>query len=116
MAVASNPTVKLLKKAKKLIADPRHWRKYWYAATPEGARVLPWAKEAESFCSLGAIIRASETGSFVAENGPAAQLLQKVIAEKSFKSVPAFNDDTGTTHTDVMVAFDAAIRLAKEAG
>lgn len=110
MASVSNPVVKVLKKAKKLIADPRHWIKGRYATTKTGRPVASWEEGAECFCAMGAVIRASGAH-YDAEQQPPADFLRKA-APRSL-TVPQFNDRPETTHTDVMVMFDKAIRLAE---
>jgi hypothetical protein len=112
MASDSNPTVKILKKAKKLIADPQHWTRGASARNAQGRGVIWNNPGAVSFCSIGALHHAAGPVKKDWRAVDRAFLMLKRAAET--RDIADFNDDPKTTHTDVMVAFDKAIRMAKE--
>jgi len=107
----ASETVEILRKAKALIDAPEKWSKRFAAANAAGAMVLPTHREARRFCALGAIARAQKADYILA--GPVVTAFRSGAALGS-RPISSWNDAPGTTHADVMAAFDRAIELASK--
>ncbi len=109
----------LLKKARRLLTNPKRWLKGAGAADKSGTWVFPRSKKAETFCAIGAVARYASKGwggateIMVAENA-----LAGAIRSKTFKGdLVSFNDAKRTSHKQLLGVFDRAIKaeLKKEA-
>lgn len=116
----------ILRKARKLIADPEHWTQGSYAREAQnGASTTIASDRARCFCSIGALERAAfdtsgyrllwnprQVGSYRAARACLFDALADIAP--SFPVVVSFNDDLDTTHADVLALFDRAIALAED--
>ena len=108
--------VEILKKARALIADPKHWIK--------GTFKLTKGHEQSCYCALGAVREIgspalSDNDDYVTYN-KAQRLLRdgaaRVIKKASSDVVIVkFNDASNRTHDQVLKAFDIAIAKAEKA-
>ena len=110
----------LLIKARALIANPNHWTQTNFAHDTEGNSVAPSNEKACEWCALGAImnIRYENANGYAIED-KAIEMLSLTISDfdkyENFRGVnnediiSSFNDDTSTTHEDVISMFDIAI-------
>lgn len=111
---------KILLAAKKLIADPKSWLKGDYATTKRKKSVAIFSEDAACFCSMGALFRARSdsygSGAVTREKinkyNNACRALNVAIKEVSptADNIVQFNDDPSTLHSDVIFAFNKAIR------
>jgi hypothetical protein len=111
-----------LKKARKILANPKRWTKGALFRTKGGNVGLDhdWfsssaPKDAYMFCALGAITKANGEGQFQAQ-----QTLARAISMLFYKRerlsadrVYRFNDKKSTTHDQILAAFDKALELAQ---
>lgn len=96
-------TKEILIAARALIEKPEHWMQGAYAAKHGGVHVDPWAVDACAWCAWGAVSKFTPLRYFT----PAYDALKAVVG-----CLPDFNDDNGTTHAEVLAAFDRAIAAA----
>jgi hypothetical protein len=98
--------VEVLKKARGLISDPKHWTQGTFAKDAYGREVDPEDDQAICFCAIGAIHAAA--GGMNEDCGRAIWDLRIRTPERS---VSEFNDHR--SHAEVLELFDDAIaRLA----
>jgi hypothetical protein len=109
--------VTVLRRARKLIADPKRWIKGRFAAKRDGV---------QCYCALGAMATAAGVVILNGKNLQDGPLPEEYTASHGFFReaappsstwvwVPAFNDDKHTTHALILETFDRAIKLAKKA-
>lgn len=99
----------ILKDARQLLADPKHWSKGAYARTQYGLlSIAVSSPKAACFCLIGAIKRVGGT-----EQSDEVYCLASIIAPTvvlpNAVDVIDFNDATSTTHADVLALLDKAI-------
>ena len=102
----------LLLAARAVLAEPEHWTQGHEAVTASGAVIGCVSKAAHRFCMAGALIRAhwdTHTGESAYDDA------YRHLMRATCSTVTAFNDAPHRTHAQVLDAFDAAIRLAKDA-
>lgn len=104
----------ILKDAKAHISDPAMWCKGQFFASAPG-KDLP-DLDPHTFpncpsCAFGAVAYAAK-----APRSKADEYLTRAAREWSNQSVVDFNDDSETTHADIMTLFDRAIALAEKEG
>ncbi|HUB10628.1 MAG TPA: hypothetical protein VMB34_01620 [Acetobacteraceae bacterium] len=92
-------TVQVLRLARTLIEDERHWIQRRYE-TLDGRR-----------CAVGALRSASRLLSLRSLNNEAHNLLLEVAVGRGFSDIEKMNDHSN--HTQVMSAFDVAIARAQ---
>lgn len=102
--------VRILRSAKRMISDPRHWTCGEYARTARGNPIGVECAAAVSFCSIGALALASGLSVKAAEDSPACGFLDAAAKEKNYCWVHSLNDGGG--HEMAMAMFDRAIELA----
>ena len=108
-------TIEILKKARELISDEKHWTKGVYARTVHSTPCAPIAEQAFCWCSVGAIAKieglpCTTLGVQFSEQGSsAARLLATDHA-------PSWNDAPERTHAEVLQRFDEAIARLEAAG
>ena len=93
--------------ARRLINDPNNWIKGHLAQNASGTAVDPTDESACKFCAVGAIQAAS----------PMLDNEQWAVSEIEFVNRIAllwYNDYQSTTHQDVLVLFDKAIKNLAE--
>jgi aerobic-type carbon monoxide dehydrogenase small subunit (CoxS/CutS family) len=91
-------TVEILTKARALIAEPEHWcQKHWHES--DGAT--------EAWCAWGAV--AETTGMVSDFSNGAIDALNAATFGLGGCGIVDYNDDPGTTHADILAAFDKAI-------
>jgi hypothetical protein len=105
----------VLKAARALIADPKHWTQGELARDADGNPEDEYQPEAVCFCSVGALMRAARVvgddlnearfGAFTQVGNITLDLRGLTIVE--------FNDAEDTTHADVLAVFDKAIEATK---
>ncbi len=104
---------KILVAAKALIDTPEKWTKGTLARDKNGTLVQAYSDEAYSFCTLGALHRASYTlGERSWHKHDARKLLLKCTGDR--RDLAPWNDDKTTQHKDVMAAFNCAIAMTGE--
>jgi len=94
-------TIKALREARALIDEPSKWIKGDLARSKFGNTCETSSQNAVCFCSVGALMRV--TGHLF---GPEWRALSSTFGNRP---VAAWNDDSATTHKDVLAAFDRAI-------
>lgn len=99
----SRETAAILRAARERIARPEAWTRgaYWRDVNGQDCA----QPDAVCFCALGAI-RASGG---IDDASPPAKALKAVVRALGYSYVHDWNDDTPTTHADVLAAFDRAI-------
>lgn len=106
-------TSTILKRAKKLISDPKRWTQHAFAKAANGNVIGPESDNAVCWCSIGALRKASfGTGCY----GRAEAMLE--MAAKRFQIQiyrQTYPDDVNDQrdHATVLRMFDSAIRLAE---
>lgn len=109
----------LLKKARRLLTNPKRWLKGAEAADRRGVLVSPRSKKAETFCAIGAVGRyTSEGWDSATQICLASNALAGAIRSKTFRrDIVGFNDAKRTSHKQLLGVFDRAIKaeLKKEA-
>lgn len=99
--------LKILTRARALIADPARWTQGDYARDANGKSVLPNSRYAVCWCSVGALRKVTRCAIL-----PDCAYLALSDGIGSHKSVHAFND--ASTHEEVLLLFDRAIKKAKK--
>lgn len=97
--------LEILKKARRIIADPKRFAKGDYAFTKHGRVIDPKNKNASKFCSLGALRRC---GVEMYEPHPAKTALF-LHAVKLFNATPHRVNDSRDGRRKMLKVFDAAI-------
>jgi hypothetical protein len=97
--------IETLKAARELISVPERWTQHDYARDRDGYYVAANDKAAVCWCSLGALLKASEGGG---KYSAAKNALSTAIKG----SVVEFNDTH--KHPEILAAFDKAIELAEK--
>ena len=107
--------VTILRRARALIANPRKWIKGAYTGRIKGRGI--------GYCALGALNVAAgcqvddqivtKTNRVNEQARFRAYLILGRVA--GVRHLPKWNDDPGTTHAQVLAAFDAAIALVRKA-
>lgn len=96
-----HPVVDLLKRAKHIISDPRHWCK-----DVEHRQVGDWFQH----CSVGALSLADRGTN---ESVLYARRFLDAASGSGLVSIVHFNDDPRTTHAMLMMVWDEAIANAE---
>ncbi len=105
----SKSALTVLREARELISDPKRWTQGAISRDASGGEIAPSSERAVCWCSLGAIERIAEAGSYFATS---AYYLLYLQAEKANGlSVSSTNDELG--HEAVLRMFDAAIASAE---
>lgn len=107
--------VENLEAAKAKIASPLNWMQGYYARDTEGNEIRGSEPGAICFCSYGAVEAATgkmHRHDFLSEFGFLSEAAQ-ILSGDSWNNAGAYNDEH--THAEVLVMFDKAIELAKEA-
>lgn len=112
----SQEQARILKKARKLVEDPRNWtqRMYFGKHAPAGC-VQSTRQEAECYCMQGAVLQAMDLpprGVQTKEFRKVDNLLVESLG-RFWGSTWVFNDSITTTHPMVLKAFDRAIARAE---
>ena len=97
----------MLESAKRRISLPQNWCKGEQARDRQGRAVPYFSARAEQFCMAGALFREGQGFS------SAWPFLNRAVG---YKGVGFVNDDSSTTHDDVLNIYDKAIALAKRSG
>lgn len=100
----------LLQEARNYLSDKDHWHK---GSLYDFSR---WKSlhHAQCVCAVGAIEKMSAKNKV--EGAIFVKALRLLEAVTPNDSVANFNDDHGTTHDDILNAFDAAIGIARAEG
>ena len=106
-------TKEILTEAQSLVK--KGWTQGANARNAEGNRVYTDDPNACQFCAGGALIAVSPTTALYRS---AARVLRVVIETQFWndKNVPEFNDASETTQSDVISAFDEAIKRCENDG
>ena len=116
--------LKVIRVAKDMISDERHWTKFTTARNSSGKPVDGYSKDACQWCASAAIRRAAQIH-FLEDDGDidlsianSAILLVRNTSSSSRVRLHDFNDDHQTRHEDIIEAFTRAIDTlaAMEAG
>ena len=107
-----NEVVDLLNKARKLIETPDRWCQGDFARDEKGESVITVSPEACKWCMIGALEKAADTLSLDSSlaYSDAREFLSVAVGESILSW---WNDIEGRTHTEVLQAFDRAIKLAQ---
>jgi hypothetical protein len=105
-------TITVLRRARKLIADPKSWIKGAFTRKRRGV---------QCYCGLGALAIAAglkvKSSQFIDDSPAPAEYLEAHSLLNKASGVnfwfPSFNDRESVTHEDVLKAFDTAIELSK---
>lgn len=103
-------TVKLLKKARKVLEPEGSWTKKVLARNAVNREVNVDNNDACKFCMIGALTKAN-TYAYDGTLLRAEKALQFAVAEHYVANV---NDRRSTTHLHVLMAYDFAILYAKD--
>ena len=95
--------VAVLSRARELVSDERRWCKRAFAVTWLDVPVHAGSRFARRYCALGAIKRAGRELGLPIDDANRALEWQTIIP------VADWNDDRTRTHTEIVIAFDAAI-------
>ena len=95
--------VAVLSRARQLIADERRWCRRAFAVAWLDIPVHAGSRFARRYCALGAIKRAGR------ELGMPIHDANRALEWQTITPVADWNDDRRRTHTEVVIAFDAAI-------
>jgi hypothetical protein len=96
-------TLRVLVRARALIADERRWCRRAFARGWGGIPVPLQSAAARRFCAVGAVLRAGR------EFGVPINHAHRALEWQTVRPVQDWNDDPVRTHSDVLAAFDAAI-------
>jgi hypothetical protein len=96
-------TITVLARARQLIADEQKWCRRTFARGWRGIPVPVKSSVAQSFCVLGAIMRAGREFALPVED--ARNALEWQIA----RPIQDWNDDPARTHAEVISILDASI-------
>jgi hypothetical protein len=109
----------ILRAARARIADPAHWTKGAFARTANvslderGTGCNAVDPRATCWCAEGAIRFVTNDDRHAHE--AVGKLLELAVDPGGRLSIATFNDSSGTTHADVLAAFDRAIAIAEGA-
>lgn len=103
-------TLRVLARARELIADEQRWCRRTYARGWRGIPVPVQSGGAQRFCALGAIMRAG------GELGLPVDDAHSVLEWQTVRPVQDWNDDPAHRHHDVLAAFDASIAAIERSG
>lgn len=98
-------TSEILRAARALIEDPAHWTKETYARTRTGRECAIDSRSAVAFCAIGSLTR-------IRTDADAFLGARRGLAVCCGDSIADFNDTH--THTEVIAAFDCAIKKAEQ--
>jgi len=96
-------TLRVLVRARELIADERRWCRRTFARGWGGIPVPLQSAAARRFCAVGAVLRAGR------ELGVPINHAHRALEWQTVRPVQDWNDDPARTHRDVLATFDAAI-------
>ena len=109
-------TSTILKRAKKLISDPKRWTKNAFAKASDGNVISPESDNAVCWCSMGAVRKASFGKSRYDQAKATLEMAAKrfriVGVDRDVAPIPEDVNDH-RDHATVMRMFDSAIRLAE---
>lgn len=100
-------TAELLIAAREKIAKPEHWTQKSSARRLDGTQTIANDQQACAWCALGAI------WCFEDVHSPAEYFLCKARGWTGWVFVADFNDNSETTHADILKLYDDAIALAR---
>ena len=118
------PAADILTKARNVISQEENWTKKYFARDSLGNPIPVEEAEAKCFCAVGAMykvcaVRIKTDESFI-DNFQ--QLLTAEIPENKdrryadHQNIINYNDDSNTSHKQILEVFDRAIATAKERG
>ena len=96
-------TLRVLMRARELLADEQRWCRRTYARGWRGIPVPVQSAGAHRFCALGAIMRAGGELELPIDDA------HSVLEWQTVRPVQDWNDDPVQSHRDVLAAFDACI-------
>lgn len=96
---------KALKRAKQKISDRKRWCKGEERMVQHGV---------VAYCAIGALSLANRDVSIDILTPARIYLDKAATANSCYHSIIGYNDCRGTTHQDIMRAFDLAIKLSEE--
>lgn len=105
-------TKQILVDARAIIDTPNKWRQGKLATDKDNQPVPFYSNKAERFCSVGAIYRATGSEYITPSRKAITALFCSIPLD--YDSVYEFNDDTKTTHSDVLRVFDLAIEACND--
>lgn len=97
-----NSTLEVLRAARNLISDPKHWTRGSFARDKEGRMVLPEDRRATQWCAAGAIYATTRDR---ATRGCAQNALRHALPAGGIW----LNNDQDDGHERMLAAFDKAI-------
>ena len=112
---AKRKAVEILRKARALITDKKHWTKgvFRRSLIEEHKPSKTWGT---AYCVFGAVHQASGVD-YWRECDYAKDLLQAALDRRprgKAKTVIGYNDSRGTTHAQILALIDKAIALGEE--
>jgi len=96
-------TIRVLARARELIADEQQWCRRTFARGWRGIPVPVKSIAAQSYCALGAIMRAGR------ELGLPVEDARNVIEWQIARPIQDWNDDPARTHVEVISTLDAGV-------
>lgn len=101
-----------LTKALAKIASPENWTQHAWARDSSGASIWTGHPDAECWCGTGAVMAVSL---FLPTRRATLVWLNEAAEELHDSTYVTFNDDSETTHAEVVAVFRRAIELAEAA-
>ena len=103
--------IDVLQDVKELLITPGHWIKGIIAHNEKGLVTDPIENDACGWCLLGAIDHVAYHNNINRETRNEVQdIIYKVLEEqRGMCSIPDFNDDHNTKHSDILDVLDEAI-------
>jgi len=102
---------KSMMRAKKLIAQEKHWTKHASFRNESGYTTIAELQDIVSYCMSGAIQRAHGYGTPSYDQNAACETY-RFIENIMILPIATFNDNPNTTHADVLNKFDELIGLS----
>ena len=119
MAKKQSNTTKVLKRARKILSNPKRWTKREWARTDDGLGVIATDPKAACFCAKGAIQKACHVLN-VPEYDDQVLMDSEAFLKKAFldrgtkyPGIYAYNDAPKRKHVEVLRWFDRAIALSE---
>lgn len=105
----STEAQRVIEGAYKILSVPERWARNAYARNAAG-RSITCVEGADSFCLLGSVDASLLTLGLTLNRARALDAITRELP--SGRSIPSFNDDTKTTHADVLRVLREAHKLA----
>lgn len=118
MAKKQSDTTKVLKRARKILNNPKRWTKQAWARRPDGLEVGVNHPKAACFCAAGALQKAClglDVDGDITIMVDSETFLKKAFLARgtTYCTIYAYNDAPKRKHIEVLRWFDRAIALSE---